>query len=89
MDNKELPLRKCVACNNMFPKDQLFRLVRINGDIQIDLSYKGQGRGAYVCRNKDCIALAEKKKGFNRAFKCPVSPEVINSLYMELENGSR
>ena len=89
MDKKELPLRKCVACNQMLPKDELFRLVKIDGDISIDLSYKAQGRGAYVCRNRDCIALAEKKKSFNRAFKRPVSQEVISNLYTELENGNR
>ena len=89
MEIKELPLRKCVACNKMFPKDQLFRVVRLDGDVRVDLSYKAQGRGAYVCRNEACLALAEKKKGFNRALKTAVSPEVISNLYMELENGSR
>ena len=89
MKNKGLPLRKCVACNHMIPKDQLFRVVRIDGQVKLDLSYKAQGRGAYVCKNKDCVALAQKKKAFNRALKGPVSEEVINSIQMELENGSR
>ena len=89
MINKELPLRKCVACNSMRPKNELFRVVKIDGELSLDLTYKAQGRGAYVCRDASCIALAEKKKGFNRSLKCPVSNEVINSLYTELENGSR
>ncbi len=89
MNVKELPYRKCVACNTMKPKNELIRLVRISDEISIDLSYKAQGRGAYVCRDKACIALAEKKKSFNRAFKCPVASEVLKNLYMELENGSR
>ncbi len=89
MEIKQLPLRKCVACNNMFPKNELFRLVKLSDSVKLDLSYKAQGRGAYVCKNEKCIALAEKKKSFNRALKCPVDGEVINSLYMELENGNR
>ena len=89
MNTKELPLRKCVACNQMLPKDQLFRVVKLDGHVQLDLSYKAQGRGAYICKNADCVALAEKKKSFNRAFKGSVSDEVINSIKMELENGSR
>ena len=89
MINKTIPLRKCVACNQMLPKDQLFRVVRIDGQAQVDLSYKAQGRGAYVCKNVDCIALAEKKRSFNRALKGTISEEVINKLKMELENGSR
>ena len=89
MKGKELPLRKCVACNNMFPKDRLFRVVRISGEVSLDLTYKAQGRGAYICKDAKCIALAEKKKSFNRALKCPVNNEVITNLYTELENGDR
>ena len=89
MDNKELPLRKCAACNKMFPKDQLFRVVRLDGVAEIDLSYKAQGRGAYICKNKECLAIAEKRKSLSRSLKMAVSPEVISNLYMELENGSR
>ena len=89
MNSKLLPLRKCVACNKMLPKDQLFRVVRVDGKVMLDLSYKAQGRGAYVCKNEACISLAEKKKSFNRAFKGIVSEEVINSIKTELENGDR
>ncbi|SDH47664.1 hypothetical protein SAMN05421493_101640 [Pseudobutyrivibrio sp. 49] len=89
MIDKTLPLRKCVACGQMVPKDQLFRVARVDGKVQLDLSQKAQGRGAWVCKNEQCVALAEKKKSFNRAFKTPVSDEVINSIKMELENGSR
>ena len=89
MTGKPLPLRKCVACGQMISKDQLFRVVKIDGKAQLDLSYKAQGRGAYVCKNSKCVAMAEKKKSFNRALKGLVSEEVINSIKMELENGSR
>ena len=89
MISKELPLRKCVACNKMLPKDQLYRVVKINGQAQLDLSYKAQGRGAKKKKNANCVALAEKKKSFNRALKGIVSEEVINNIKMELENGSR
>jgi hypothetical protein len=73
----------------MFPKEQLFRVVRIDGQVQLDLSYKAQGRGAYVCKNAECVALAEKKKAFNRSLKGLVSEEVINNIKTELENGNR
>ncbi len=86
MTNKTLPLRKCVACSRMVPKDQMFRIVKTADGIALDLSYKAQGRGAYVCKNKECISLAEKKKSLNRSLKVPVSAEVIECLYMELEN---
>ncbi len=86
MDSKTLPLRKCVACSKMLPKDELFRVVKNENGVALDLSYKAQGRGAYVCKSSGCIALADKKKSFNRALKCQVSSEVFDSLYRELEN---
>ncbi|MBE5919783.1 MAG: YlxR family protein [Pseudobutyrivibrio ruminis] len=86
MDTKQLPLRKCVACNGMFEKYKLFRLVRLSDGIHLDLTYKMQGRGAYVCKNKSCIDLALKKKGFNRSLRQAVPTEVFDNLYMELEN---
>ena len=86
MKNKGLPLRKCVACNSMLPKDKLFRVIKIDGQVQLDLTYKAQTRGAYICKNKECILLAEKKKSFNRAFKGNIGTEVINQLLLELEN---
>ena len=86
MVTKQLPLRKCVACNNMFEKDKLFRLVKINEMVCLDKTYKAQGRGAYVCKNKACLDIALKKKSFNRSFRQAVPKEVIDNLYMELEN---
>ena len=86
MSEKSLPLRKCVACNGMKPKDQLFRLVRPKGQACYwDRTYKADGRGAYVCKNRDCIALAIKKKSFNRALRGPVSEEVFDGLLLELK----
>ena len=86
MINKKIPLRKCVACGQMVPKDELYRVVRTEDGIQLDLTYKAQGRGAYVCRKMECIQLADKKKSFNRSLRCPVSQEVIDSLYAEFKN---
>ena len=86
MDTKQLPLRKCVACGQMVPKDSLFRVVKTTDGIQLDITCKAQGRGAYVCKNKECIDMALKKKSFNRSLRQAVTTEVFDNLYMELEN---
>lgn len=66
-----MPLRMCVACRNMEEKHQLIRVVRIKGDMpKRDKSFKAQGRGAYVCKSVDCVALARKKRAFERVFSC-------------------
>ena len=86
MNTKELPLRKCVACNEMQSKDKLFRIVRTAEGIIFDKTGKAQGRGAYVCKNKACLNQAFKKKSFNRSLRQAVPTEVFDYLYMELEN---
>jgi predicted RNA-binding protein YlxR (DUF448 family) len=86
MEIKELPLRKCVTCGQMLPKNQLFRLVKSSEGVVLDLGYKAQGRGAYICRSKACVDTALKKKSLNRSLRQAVNEEVFNILYTELEN---
>ena len=87
MITKELPLRKCVSCGQMVPKNELLRVVKTSDGISVDVTLKAQGRGAYVCKKKECVDNAIKKKAFNRSLRQAVSEEVLNQLYMELENG--
>lgn len=84
MAEKKLPVRKCVACGQMKAKGELFRLVKSDKGIALDVTYKASGRGAYVCRCKECVDLAVKKRGFNRSLRCQVSEQVIDSLYREI-----
>ena len=65
---KHIPLRKCLACGEMKPKAELFRIYKTqDGSVAIDRSFKGGGRGAYICRNEECIARAAKTKRIERA----------------------
>lgn len=87
MKEKVFPVRKCVGCNQMIPKNQLFRVVKnADGNIFIDIKGNADGRGAYVCQTRECVDLAVKKKGFNRSLKCPVDAQVIDELYKNIEN---
>ena len=81
---KHIPKRMCVACREMKEKSELFKVVYDGGPI-IDKTGKFQGRGAYVCKNADCINLAEKKKGFERSFKTNCSG-IYEILKGEAEN---
>ncbi len=72
--------RRCVACRQSKLQNEMLRLTKINNQILIDEKNKLGGRGAYVCKNDDCIKLAIKKKLFNRAFKMNVD----NSIYDQL-----
>ena len=53
------------------------------GEFCLDETGRKNGRGAYLCRNADCLAKARKTKGLDRSFKMAVSPEVYESLERE------
>ena len=78
---KKIPLRKCVATNEQFPKKELIRIVRTpEGEVKIDLVGKMNGRGAYLSRSLKAIEIAEKKKILDRHLEV----NVPNSIYNEL-----
>ena len=74
-----IPLRMCMACREMKPKSELFRIVSHDGKAVIDEKMVIQARGAYVCRNKDCIAMLKKKRCIER-FVCSDTPEAYEKL---------
>ncbi len=61
---KKIPVRMCVMCRQMKPKNQLLRIVNTDNGVVVDASGKLNGRGVYLCKNKECISKALKGKGF-------------------------
>ncbi len=85
MKKAERVTRKCVACGDIRPKSELFRIVRNReGEITVDLSGRADGRGAYLCRNVDCMRKAVSSRALNRSFKCEIDKELIENLFSEL-----
>ncbi len=85
MQTKRTPLRKCIGCNEMKPKRELVRVVKSpEGEISLDLTGKKPGRGAYVCKNPDCLHSARKLKRLERAFSCAIPAEVYDRMEEEL-----
>ncbi len=81
MRPRKVPLRKCVACNEMMPKKELIRVVRTPAEeVQIDLTGKKAGRGAYLCGKLACFKLAKKSKALDRALKHPVGEDIYDRL---------
>jgi predicted RNA-binding protein YlxR (DUF448 family) len=65
----------------MKAKKQLIRVVRTpTGEIEIDLTGKKPGRGAYLCASIACFKLAHKSKAFDRALKQSVSSIIYERL---------
>jgi predicted RNA-binding protein YlxR (DUF448 family) len=77
---KKIPMRTCIACRTEKSKRELIRVVKFGDEIKLDLTGKANGRGAYVCNCKECIAKLKKGKMLNRAFSCQVSEETYDRI---------
>lgn len=81
-----ISLRKCLGCDEMLGKKGMLRIVRSKeGEISVDLTGKKSGRGAYICRSRECLEKAIKKKSLERALKCSISQEIYDRLREETE----
>ena len=85
MQQKKIPLRKCIGCNEMKPKRELVRVVRSpEGEIALDTVGKAAGRGAYVCRDAACLRAARKARRLEKAFSCAIPEEIYDRMEKEL-----
>ena len=60
--------------------------VRTEGKVLVDLTGKANGRGAYLKKSKDAIALAKKTNVLRKALECEI-PETIYEDLLEIING--
>lgn len=78
---EKTPLRMCIACREMKPKEGMVRVVKNKlGEIFLDIKGNADGRGAYLCGNAECVKNCLKRKIFNKAFSCAVPPEIYQKL---------
>ena len=81
MVNKKKPARTCMACNEQKEKQELLRIVRSKeGIIEVDLTGKKSGRGAYICRKEECLEKLIKSKRLERVFEKEISTELYESI---------
>ena len=86
MQQKKIPLRKCTGCGEMKPKKELVRVVKTPEDeILMDLTGRKNGRGAYICRNAECLKKARKSKRIEKSFQCSIPDEVYDKMEEELK----
>lgn len=86
MKVKKVPMRMCLGCQEMKPKKELIRIVRRAQDslVQIDPTGKVAGRGAYICRDVNCLEKAFKLKRLEKALEVPISQEIYEQLKREI-----
>ncbi len=84
---KKIPLRQCVGCGEMRSKKEMLRVLKSAEEdtFCLDITGKKNGRGAYVCKNRDCLVKARKSKGLERSFKMSIPTEVYDALEKEFD----
>lgn len=82
----KVPMRQCIGCREMKNKKEMIRVIRSADEkIELDVTGKKNGRGAYLCFSRDCLEKAIKNHGLERSLKAAIPEEVYDSLIKELE----
>ena len=72
----------------MKPKRELIRVVRSpEGGVTLDFKGKSPGRGAYICRDAQCLKKARKSKALERSLDISIPEELYGDLLARLEAG--
>jgi len=77
---KHIPQRTCIGCREVLPKRNLIRVVRTSDGIQVDLTGKAAGRGAYLHDDPLCW-----QKGLKGALASALRAEITPSDRVRLE----
>jgi predicted RNA-binding protein YlxR (DUF448 family) len=71
---RHVPQRTCVGCRTTDAKRQFVRVVRTTeGTVEVDPTGKRNGRGAYLCAQRECWEEALKKDRLARALRATIS----------------
>lgn len=85
---KKISLRQCVGCGEMRDKKEMMRVLRsVEGAVFLDMTGRKNGRGAYLCKQRECLAKARKNRGLDRSFKQRIPDEVYETLEKAFEEG--
>ena len=63
-----VPKRTCIGCRAKRSADEMVRIC-LAGDGQLHLSASSNGRGAWICKKKDCFTAAMIKGRIERALR--------------------
>lgn len=81
MKNRKVPMRKCVATQEMKPKKELFRIVRTpEGEVVFDPTGKRSGRGTYLSKDREAIERAKKHNILAKHLNAEVNDGVYETL---------
>jgi len=78
---KKIVQRTCIGCNLKKDKKELIRFVlNKKGEIFVDPSGKAEGRGAYICKDAECLEKLKKSKRLEKTFGIKIEDDLYNDL---------
>lgn len=84
---KKIPQRMCIGCHEMKAKKELIRIVKTpQGEIEVDVTGKKSGRGAYLCPSAECLQKAVKGKKIEKALQISLKQEDLENIKRGWEN---
>lgn len=89
-EKRGIPERMCVTCRAKRLKSGFIRVYRAeDGAVMPDETGGHFGRGAYVCRNPDCVEKAIKQRRLERNLKAVMTDETARRLREAAIEGQR
>ena len=84
-DHRE-PGRSCVGCRGTAPRRELLRVVRgADGTVGLDPGATAAGRGAWLHRDRDCVAAALRKGALAKALRTGLAADEVGRLRERIE----
>jgi len=79
--DRKTPVRTCVSCRSNKDKTELIRVVRRpDRTVALDETMREPGRGAYICKDVDCLEKAKKQGILKRSLAVELDEEMYERL---------
>ncbi len=73
--------RRCMSCNAKKNKYELIRVVRTKDNkVIVDITGRMEGRGAYICKNKECLEKAIKTNRIFKVLKTNIDKKIYEDI---------
>lgn len=90
MKPKKVPTRQCSGCGQKKAKSELVRVLKTPEDkIELDMTGKKSGRGAYICGDPECLKKARKSGRIEKSLSSKIPQEVYDELEGALKLGDK
>lgn len=78
-------IRTCVVSRKQYNRNELFRVVKDkNNNVSLDLTYKMEGFGSYILKDRDVIIKGKKNNSLNKKLRVFVPSDVYELMLDEL-----